>query len=136
MRIDVITLFPEMFGVVRDLGVTGRAHGQGLWSLHTWNPRDFTTDVHRTVDDRPYGGGPGMVMMAPPLEAAVCAAQAQRQEQGLDKAPVALLARLAGAMIRLRLKESRPAAGLSLSAAATRGWISASSIVVSPSKSP
>ncbi|AHV92280.1 tRNA (guanosine(37)-N1)-methyltransferase TrmD [Bordetella holmesii] len=92
MRIDVITLFPEMFGVVRDLGVTGRAHGQGLWSLHTWNPRDFTTDVHRTVDDRPYGGGPGMVMMAPPLEAAVCAAQAQRQEQGLDKAPVALLA--------------------------------------------
>lgn len=64
MRIDVVTLFPEMFGVVRDLGVTGRAHAQGRWSLHAWNPRDFTHDVHRTVDDRPYGGGPGMVMMA------------------------------------------------------------------------
>lgn len=55
MRIDVVTLFPEMFGVVRDLGVTGRAHAQGRWSLHAWNPRDFTHDVHRTVDDRPYG---------------------------------------------------------------------------------
>ncbi|KAG0923706.1 hypothetical protein G6F31_019401 [Rhizopus arrhizus] len=75
MRFDVITLFPEMFGVVRDLGVTGRAHAQGRWSLHAWNPRDFTQDVHRTVDDRPYGGGPGMVMMAAPLEAAVNAAQ-------------------------------------------------------------
>ncbi|QDJ37893.1 tRNA (guanosine(37)-N1)-methyltransferase TrmD [Bordetella hinzii] len=91
MRIDVITLFPEMFGVVRDLGVTGRAHAQGLWSLQAWNPRDFTTDVHRTVDDRPYGGGPGMVMMAAPLEAAVNAAQAQRQAQGLAPAPVVLL---------------------------------------------
>ena len=55
MRIDVVTLFPEMFGVVRDLGVTGRAHARGRWSLHAWNPRDFTHDVHRTVDDRPYG---------------------------------------------------------------------------------
>jgi len=92
MRIDVITLFPEMFGVVRDLGVTGRAHAQGRWLLHAWNPRDFTHDVHRTVDDRPYGGGPGMVMMAAPLEAAVNAAQQARAAQGLGPAPVALLA--------------------------------------------
>ncbi len=92
MRIDVVTLFPEMFGVVRDLGVTGRAHAQGRWQLRTWNPRDFTHDVHRTVDDRPYGGGPGMVMMAGPLEAAVSAAQRSRAEQGLGPAPVALLA--------------------------------------------
>ncbi|EHK64844.1 tRNA (guanosine(37)-N1)-methyltransferase TrmD [Achromobacter arsenitoxydans] len=92
MRIDVVTLFPEMFGVVRDLGVTGRAHAQGRWSLHAWNPRDFTHDVHRTVDDRPYGGGPGMVMMAAPLEAAVNAAQQSRAAQGLGPAPVALLA--------------------------------------------
>jgi tRNA (guanine37-N1)-methyltransferase len=91
MRFDAITLFPEMFGVVRDLGVTGRAHGQGLWSLHAWNPRDFTHDVHRTVDDRPYGGGPGMVMMAAPLEAAVQEVQAQRAGQGLDSAPIVLL---------------------------------------------
>ncbi|MCP1404344.1 tRNA (guanosine(37)-N1)-methyltransferase TrmD [Achromobacter insolitus] len=92
MRIDVVTLFPEMFGVVRDLGVTGRAHAQGRWSLHAWNPRDFTHDVHRTVDDRPYGGGPGMVMMAGPLEAAVNAAQDARTALGLGRAPVALLA--------------------------------------------
>src|SRR3546814_4134632 len=65
-----------MFSVVRDLGVTGRAHKQNLWSLAVWNPRDFTHDVHRTVDDRPYGGGPGMVMMAEPLEQAVNAAKA------------------------------------------------------------
>src|SRR5690349_13968942 len=91
MRFDAITLFPEMFGVVRDLGVTGRAHNQGLWSLHAWNPRDFTHDIHRTVDDRPYGGGPGMVMMAAPLEAAVQAVQAQRAGDGLGSAPVILL---------------------------------------------
>jgi tRNA (guanine37-N1)-methyltransferase len=91
MRFDVVTLFPDMFGVVRDLGVTGRAHGQGLWSLQAWNPRDFTQDVHRTVDDRPYGGGPGMVMMAAPLEAAVTHIQSERAEKGLDLAPVILL---------------------------------------------
>lgn len=78
MRFDVVSLFPDMFSVVRDLGVTGRAHKQKLWSLGLWNPRDFTHDVHRTVDDRPYGGGPGMVMMAEPLEQAVAAARASR----------------------------------------------------------
>ncbi|CAP42346.1 tRNA (guanosine(37)-N1)-methyltransferase TrmD [Bordetella petrii] len=91
MRFDVVTLFPDMFGTVRDLGVTGRAHAQGLWALHAWNPRDYTHDVHRTVDDRPYGGGPGMVMMAAPLEAAVDAAQAGRAGQGLAPAPVVLM---------------------------------------------
>lgn len=80
MRIDVITLFPEMFNVVRDLGVTGRAHNQSIWALRAWNPRDFTTDVHRTVDDRPYGGGPGMVMMAEPLRQTLLAIQADRCE--------------------------------------------------------
>ncbi|OZI23516.1 tRNA (guanosine(37)-N1)-methyltransferase TrmD [Bordetella genomosp. 9] len=91
MRFDVLTLFPDMFTVVRDLGVTGRAHGQGKWNLQAWNPRDFTSDVHRTVDDRPYGGGPGMVMMAPPLAAAVQAAQARRAADALPPAPVILL---------------------------------------------
>jgi tRNA (guanine37-N1)-methyltransferase len=78
MRIDVITLFPDALGVVRDSGVTGRAHQQGIWSLHAWNPRDFTHDVHRTVDDRPYGGGPGMVMMAEPLKQTLLAIQTAR----------------------------------------------------------
>lgn len=91
MRFDAVTLFPDMFSLVRDQGVTGRAHGQGIWTLRTWNPRDYTHDVHRTVDDRPYGGGPGMVMLAAPLEAAVDAAQAERAGQGLPAAPVILL---------------------------------------------
>lgn len=79
MRIDIISLFPDMFSVVGDLGVTGRARRMGLWSMHTWNPRDFTQDVHRTVDDRPYGGGPGMVMLAEPLEQTLDAALQARK---------------------------------------------------------
>lgn len=94
MRFDLITLFPEMFSALRDQGVNGRAHARGLWSLHFWNPRDFTEDVHRTVDDRPYGGGPGMVMMAEPLARAVAAARAARHaESGEDpgQVPVVLM---------------------------------------------
>ena len=66
-RFDVITLFPEIFTAVKDFGITSRAKKRGLWNVHFWNPRDVTTDLHRTVDDRPFGGGPGMVMMAEPL---------------------------------------------------------------------
>jgi len=88
MRIDVITLFPDILGSVSHAGVTGRAHNQGIWSLHTWNPRDFTHDIHRTVDDRPYGGGPGMVMMAEPLKQTLLAIQSDRQHSA---APVILL---------------------------------------------
>ncbi|HLQ02478.1 MAG TPA: tRNA (guanosine(37)-N1)-methyltransferase TrmD [Burkholderiales bacterium] len=75
MRFDCVTLFPEMFAALTDWGVTRRALEQGLWSLALWNPRDFTTDNYRTVDDRPYGGGPGMVMLAEPLEKAIAAAK-------------------------------------------------------------
>jgi tRNA (guanine37-N1)-methyltransferase len=71
MRIDLVTLFPEMFSVVRDLGVTGRAHSNRLWSLHTHSPRDYTEDVHRTVDDPVFGGGAGMLMKPEPIFAAV-----------------------------------------------------------------
>ena len=76
MQFDCVTLVPEMFAAVSDWGITRRAREQGRFALRTWNPRDFTTDNHRTVDDRPYGGGPGMVMLADPLEKAVNAAQA------------------------------------------------------------
>jgi tRNA (guanine37-N1)-methyltransferase len=62
MRFDVITLFPELVQSVAEAGVVGRAAKAGLIDLHCWNPRDYTTDIHRTVDDRPYGGGPGMLM--------------------------------------------------------------------------
>ena len=76
IRFDAITLFPEMFAAVTDSGITRRAKEAGLWSLATWNPRDFTTDNYRTIDDRPFGGGPGMVMLAEPLEKALDAARA------------------------------------------------------------
>ncbi len=67
MDFHVITLFPELFSAVTDVGVTGRAHRNGLWSCVCHNPRDYVHNVHNTVDDRPYGGGPGMVMMYQPL---------------------------------------------------------------------
>ena len=63
IRFDVVTLFPEMFVALTASGITSRALQARLWKLQTWNPRDFTTDNYRTVDDRPYGGGPGMVML-------------------------------------------------------------------------
>jgi len=76
MRFDVVTLFPQMFSAVAESGITGRALQAGLWQLRTWNPRDFTTDNYRTVDERPYGGGPGMVMLAEPIERALDAVKA------------------------------------------------------------
>jgi len=76
IRFDVVTLFPEMFSAVTASGITARALEAGLWRLQTWNPRDFTTDNYRTVDDRPYGGGPGMVMLAEPIERALDAVNA------------------------------------------------------------
>ncbi len=83
IRFDVVTLFPEVFAAVAGSGITSRALARGLWSLAMWNPRDFTTDNYRTVDDRPYGGGPGMVMLAEPLDRALGAVQqAQRQALG------------------------------------------------------
>ncbi|RUM90451.1 MAG: tRNA (guanosine(37)-N1)-methyltransferase TrmD [Thiomicrospira sp.] len=71
MRFDVITLFPEMFSALIESGVSRRAYQDQLYQFKTWNPRTYTTDRHKTVDDRPYGGGPGMLMMYPPLKKAV-----------------------------------------------------------------
>ncbi|NRA59744.1 MAG: tRNA (guanosine(37)-N1)-methyltransferase TrmD [Psychrobium sp.] len=76
MWLGIITLFPEMFKAITEQGITGRAVKNGLIQLQCWNPRDFTHDKHRTVDDRPYGGGPGMLMMVQPLRDAIVAAQA------------------------------------------------------------
>lgn len=76
MRIDLITVFPEWFDAVLNLGVVGRAVRSGQIQVRCWNPRDYTRDRHRTVDDRPYGGGPGMVMMTGPLQAAIQAVRA------------------------------------------------------------
>ncbi|BEE07779.1 tRNA (guanosine(37)-N1)-methyltransferase TrmD [Aeromonas dhakensis] len=75
MWIGVISLFPEMFRAITEHGVTGRAVKSSLLQIECWNPRDFTHDKHRTVDDRPYGGGPGMLMMVQPLRDAIHAAK-------------------------------------------------------------
>ncbi|MGN6807618.1 MAG: tRNA (guanosine(37)-N1)-methyltransferase TrmD [Trinickia sp.] len=91
MQFDVVTLFPEMFRAVTEWGITSRAVKQGRFGLRTWNPRDFTTDNYRTVDDRPYGGGPGMVMLAKPLEAAIGAARAAQAAQGIAGTRVVMM---------------------------------------------
>ena len=87
MRIDVVTLFPELVQALTEYGIPRRAAERGLLQLETWNPRDYTRDRHRTVDDRPYGGGPGMVMLVEPLRDAI---QAARQAAG-EPAPVIYL---------------------------------------------
>jgi len=83
MRFDVVTIFPAMFDAIVAHGVTQRASDQAIFSLGTWNPRDYTTDNYRRVDDRPYGGGPGMVMLPEPLEAAIDAARQAQQAAGV-----------------------------------------------------
>ncbi len=113
-RYDVITLFPEMFAALTGSGITRRARDRGLYEIAFHNPRDLTTDPHRTVDDRPYGGGPGMVMLADPLEKSIRLAQeAQRMALGtsgsvvylspqgrrLDQATVLELARRPGLIL-------------------------------------
>lgn len=75
MWIGAVSLFPEMFGAVTDVGITGRAVRDGLLTFRAWNPREYTHDRHRTVDDRPYGGGPGMLMKVQPLRDAIHAAR-------------------------------------------------------------
>lgn len=88
---DVITLFPEMFDAITQYGVTGKANRNNIFNLNAWNPRDFTSNNYRTVDDSPYGGGPGMVMMAQPLEDAIRQAKARQKASGLEKSTVAYL---------------------------------------------
>lgn len=85
IQFDCVTLFPQMFAAVADFGIARRARDDGKWSVATWNPRDFTTDSYRTVDDRPYGGGPGMVMMAAPLAAAIAAAREAQRGDGVAR---------------------------------------------------
>lgn len=91
LQIDVITLFPKMFDAITESGIVGRARDRRVYQFLPWNPRDFATNTHRTVDDRPYGGGPGMVMMAEPLEKAVCAARQRQISAGVRKPRVIYL---------------------------------------------
>lgn len=88
---DCITLFPEMFQALTGSGITRKALEESRWSLNLWNPRDFAENAWRTVDDRPYGGGPGMVMQAGPLEKAIGAAKDRQKQLGVGKSRVIYL---------------------------------------------
>ena len=81
-RVALVSIFPEMFAALTDYGISGRAVTDGLLEVRCWNPRDFTSDRHRTVDDRPYGGGPGMVMLPGPLTQALAEARSWAEESG------------------------------------------------------
>jgi tRNA (guanine37-N1)-methyltransferase len=91
MHFDVITIFPEMFEALSRHGITRRALEEKRFEMKTWDPRDFTTDNYRRVDDRPYGGGPGMVMMAEPLQACIEAAKSRQQAAGVASPKVLLM---------------------------------------------
>jgi tRNA (guanine37-N1)-methyltransferase len=90
-RFDVVTIFPAMFDALLDHGITRRALDEGRFELHAWDPRDFATDGYRRVDDRPYGGGPGMVMLPEPLEACIEAARARQVAAGVERPKVVLM---------------------------------------------
>jgi tRNA (guanine37-N1)-methyltransferase len=114
MQFDVVTLFPEMFTAITQSGITRRAFEQKKCELSLWNPRDFTTDKHRTVDDRPYGGGPGMVMMVKPLESAVHAAKVRQIAQDLPAPRVIYLSPQGKALTHERVMQLATEPGLVL----------------------
>ncbi len=126
MQFDVVTLFPEMFAALTQSGVTRRAFEQNKCGLSLWNPRDFTTDNHRTVDDRPYGGGPGMVMLAKPLEATLNAAKQRQTDAGLPAPRVVFMSPQGRQLTHERVIAAEAGARTGEScAAATRRWTSA-----------
>ncbi len=114
MQFDVVTLFPEMFAALTQSGITRRAFEQKKCVLSLWNPRDFTNDNHRTVDDRPYGGGPGMVMLAKPLEVAIDAARQRQIQQGLSGPRVVYLSPQGQALTHQRVMQLAAEPGLVL----------------------
>ncbi|HEX4333289.1 MAG TPA: tRNA (guanosine(37)-N1)-methyltransferase TrmD [Usitatibacter sp.] len=88
---DVVTIFPAMMDALADHGITARSLDERRYELKAWDPRDFTKDAYRRVDDRPYGGGPGMVMLAEPLQAAVDAAKRRQRDAGVEGPLVVLM---------------------------------------------
>lgn len=121
MQFDVITIFPEMFDAVTRHGITRRALEEGRFGFATWNPRDFVSDNHRTVDDRPYGGGPGMVMLADPLEACIDAALARQKRSGVAAPKVVLMSPQGERLTEALVQELFAEAGLVLIAGRYEG---------------
>ncbi|MES2935148.1 MAG: tRNA (guanosine(37)-N1)-methyltransferase TrmD [Pseudomonadota bacterium] len=114
MQFDVVTLFPEMFTALTQSGITRRAFEQQRCALGLWNPRDFTSDKHRTVDDRPYGGGPGMVMLAKPLQATIDAAKGRQIQLGLPVPRVVYMSPQGKALTHQRVMQLTVEPGLVL----------------------
>ena len=121
MQFDVISLFPEMFEALTKFGITARAFENKLVDLKCWNLRDFTTDNHKTVDDRPYGGGPGMVMLIEPLEKAINAAKQRQLEQGVIKQKVIHLSPVGKPLTHQKVMELSAEKGLILLASRYEG---------------
>lgn len=121
MLFDVITLFPEMLDAITKQGITSRALNKGIYGLTCWNPRDFTEDNHRTVDDRPYGGGPGMVMLAEPLEKAISAAKASQLAHGVAKPRVIHLSPVGKPLTHDAVMQLKDEAGIILLASRYEG---------------
>ena len=111
---DAVTLFPPMFEALTQWGVTGRAHESGVYDFRAWNPREFAANAYRTVDDRPYGGGPGMVMMAEPLARAIRAARQRQQEAGVGHPRVLHLSPQGRALDQARVEQLAQCDGLVL----------------------
>ncbi len=118
---DAITLFPPMFEALTQHGVTRRALEQGLWDFRAWNPRDFTTDNYRTIDDRPYGGGPGMVMLARPLALAIAAARERQRALGIERPKVVYLSPQGSVLTHARVMDYVAGQGLILLAGRYEG---------------
>lgn len=114
MQLDAISLFPEMFDAVTRFGVSRRAIEQSIWQFAAWNPRDFTSDNYRTIDDRPYGGGPGMVMLIEPLEKAIAAARARQAAAGVEASHVIYLSPQGRALTHAKAAELAARPGLIL----------------------
>jgi tRNA (guanine37-N1)-methyltransferase len=121
LQFDVVTLFPAMFDAVTEHGVTGRARSRGLFQVVAWNPRDFTSNAHRTVDDRPYGGGPGMVMLVEPLRRALQAARQRQRSAGVARPCLLCLSPQGRVLDHARVAELSRAQGLVLLAGRYEG---------------
>jgi len=120
-QFDVVTLFPEMLEAVTASGVTGRARERKLFELVLWNPRSFAANSYRTVDDRPYGGGPGMVMTAEPLEKAIRAARQRQASAGVKQARTVYLSPQGRPLDHQRVMEYAALQGLVLVAGRYEG---------------
>jgi len=120
-QFDVVTLFPRMFDALTHWGITGRARERRCYELVAWNPRDFTSDGYRTIDDRPYGGGPGMVMLAEPLEKAITAAKLRQASSGIERTQVVCLSPQGRVLDQKLLREFAGLEGLVLVAGRYEG---------------